>query len=98
MKVGNLLRTFDSCEVGGECLEDKGTAKEPLPFLRSAKLLLDTAFGGTIPFCCCARYLYTKSEDPQGNTLQIRYVLHPNLVDLLGNRETPEGRRCRWIR
>ena len=42
MKVGNLRRTFDSCEVGGKCLEDKGTAKEPLPFLRSVKLLLDT--------------------------------------------------------
>ena len=42
MKVGNLRRTFDSGEVGGECLEDKGTAKEPLPFLRSvSKLLLD---------------------------------------------------------
>ena len=42
MKVGNLCRTFDSSEVGGECLEDKGTVKEPLPFLRSVKLLLDT--------------------------------------------------------
>ena len=42
MKVRNLRRTFDSCEVGGECLEDKGTAKEPLPLLRSVKLLLGT--------------------------------------------------------
>jgi hypothetical protein len=89
MKVGNLCRTFNS----GECLEDKGTAKEPLPFLRSVgKLLLDTQRAyGTIPFCCRVQYLCTKSEDPQDNTLQIRYVLHLNLVDLLGHQETPEG-------
>ena len=91
MKVGNLRRTFNSCEVGGECLEDKGTAKKPLPFLRSVKSIISLhgAFK-TIPFCCRVQYLCTKSEGPQDNTLQIQYVLHLNLVDLLGHQETPE--------
>jgi hypothetical protein len=98
MKIGNLHGTFDSCEMGGECLEDKGTAKKPLPFLRSVKLIIRHGAFKTIPFCCRVQYLCTKSEGPQDNTLQIQYVLHPNLVDLLGHRETPEERRCQWIR
>jgi hypothetical protein len=83
--------------VGSECLEDKGTAKEPLPFLRSVKLIISLhgAFK-TIPFCCCVWYLCTKCEGPQDNTLQIQYVLHLNHVDLLGHQGTPEEWQCQW--
>jgi hypothetical protein len=34
MEVRNIRGTFDSSKVRSEGLEDEGTAKEPLPFLK----------------------------------------------------------------
>ena len=74
MKVGNLHRTFNSREVGSKCLEDKGTVKQPLPLLRSVKLLdyRNRVFGTchTLIFWLCRPVGF-----PQESNMQIRKSL-----------------------
>jgi hypothetical protein len=67
MEIINPHGTFDSCEVSSKSLEDKGAAKEPLPFLRSFINIRhneERAFMVTYLFVIVFALLDTKSEDP----------------------------------
>jgi hypothetical protein len=48
MKAENFKGAFNSYEVGSKSLDDEGAVKEPLPFLKSIILLLDTCTGDGI--------------------------------------------------
>ena len=103
MEIRNLRGTFNSHEVSSKCLEDKGAAKEPLPFLKSIMplLVLDTqreSIQGHIPFCRRVHLLDTKSEDSRGSILQTLHILHLNPVRFLGYHKTPRGPQCQQIR
>jgi len=99
VEIRNSHGTFDSHEVSSKHLEDKGAAKEPLPFLKSITPLLvrRESIRGRIPFYHHVHFPDTKSEDSQGSTSQTLRVLHLNLVRFLGYHKTPRGLQCQQI-
>ena len=90
MEVRNIHGTLDSAKMGGESLEDVGTAKEPLPFLKRI-ILLDNLDGvrDHITFCSHVSSLGIKSEDFQGSNWRKRHVLYQNIATPVAYQKRP---------
>ena len=64
MEVRDLYMTLDSTKMSGESLEDKGAAKQPLPFLTDKDIVIVTK----------TTWIISKSHTLLSSSLEFLYI------------------------